>query len=94
MNEYKYVDLPDGTNCIELTTGPYKGVIYNYGVVKFEENEEKDLAEMKFDYTIYENPNDIEGDKKDLIDVMGDVLVEILAKELKEPEKEVLDGIT
>jgi hypothetical protein len=66
---------------IEILEGVYDGCIYHYG--KTELIEEDDCMRVKFDYTLLENPNNIKEDQ-DLINCMGDILVEILDKQLTE----------
>ena len=39
---------------------------------------------MKFDYNILQNPNQIDIDKNEFIDYIGDILLEVLEKQIKE----------
>ena len=71
---------------IKLTEGKFKDVIYHYGKVSFasEENADGKLP-MKFDYTIDKNPNDIDLlDNQEFIDYIGDILIELLDKKVKD----------
>ena len=71
---------------IKLTEGKFKDVIYHYGKVSFaaEENADGKLP-MKFDYTVDKNPNDIDLlDNQEFIDYIGDILLELLDKKVKD----------
>ena len=71
---------------INLTEGKFKDVIYHYGKVSFapEENADGKLP-MKFDYTVDKNPNDIDLlDNQEFIDYIGDILIELLDKKVKD----------
>ena len=71
---------------IKLTEGKFKDVIYHYGKVSFapEENADGKLP-MKFDYTIDKNPNDVDLlDNQEFIDYIGDILIELLDKKVKD----------
>ena len=71
---------------IKLTEGKFKDVIYHYGKVSFapEENSDGKLP-MKFDYTIDKNPNDMDLlDNQEFIDYIGDILIELLDKKVKD----------
>ena len=71
---------------IKLTEGKFKDVIYHYGKVSFapEENADGKLP-MKFDYTIDKNPNDVDLlDNQEFIDYIGDILLELLDKKVKD----------
>ena len=71
---------------IKLTEGKFKDVIYHYGKVSFaaEENPDGKLP-MKFDYTVDKNPNDIDLlDNQEFIDYIGDILLELLDKKVKD----------
>ena len=85
--EYVYAqnDKEDHT-CIKLTCEKFKDVIYKYGKVGFAGIEiKKGEMPLKFDYTIMRNPNDFDLlDNQEFIDYIGDVLVEIMDKQMKE----------
>jgi hypothetical protein len=73
----------DDFSCIKLLQGKYKGIIYKYGKVGFakEENPDGSLP-MKFDYDIIFNPHETNIDKQDFIDYIGDILIEIMEKQV------------
>tara|TARA_Y100000034_G_C6713799_1_gene315429 strand:+ start:61 stop:402 length:342 start_codon:yes stop_codon:yes gene_type:complete len=67
-----------------IEEGKYCGLIYNYG--KTELIEQDDQARLKFDYVILSNPNNIEEDQ-DFVNYIGDILAEILDKQLNSDGK-------
>ena len=75
----------DDFTCIKLLEGKYKGVIYKYGKVGFAKEEKPDgTLPMKFDYDIIFNPHEETSiDKQDFIDYIGDILIELLEKQIE-----------
>lgn len=70
---------------IKLTDEKYKNIVFKYGKVAFAKDENPDgTLPMKFDYTILQNPNLIDIDKNEFIDYIGDILLDILEKQIKE----------
>ena len=87
-NKKKYVFVQkegDDFTCIKLLEGKYKGVIYKYGKVGFAKEEKPDgTLPMKFDYDIIFNPHEETSiDKQDFIDYIGDILIELLEKQIE-----------
>jgi hypothetical protein len=83
-SKYAFVQRDgDDFSCIKLLQGKYKGIIYKYGKVGFakEENPDGSLP-MKFDYDIIFNPHETNIDKQDFIDYIGDILIEIMEKQV------------
>ena len=82
----KYVFVQkDGEDytCIKLIEGKYKGIIYKYGKVGFAPKENPDgTMPMKFDYDIIFNPHEENIDKQEFIDYIGDILIELLEKQI------------
>ena len=75
----------DDFTCIKLLEGKYKGVIYKYGKVGFAKEEKPDgTLPMKFDYDIIFNPHEETSiDKQEFIDYIGDILIELLEKQIE-----------
>ena len=73
-------------SCIKLTEGKYKDVVYHYGKVGFAKDENKDgTLPMKFDYTIKQNPNNLDlNENVEFLNYIGDLLIEILEQQLKD----------
>ena len=74
---------------IRLLDGDYKGTVYKYGKVKFEEK--NDLVYLLFAYDVLESPVDkprkLEKDDK-FKNYIGDLLVELMSSNI---EQEVID---
>ena len=85
---YKFVENKDKTwTGIGLTeeAGKYQGVVYRYGEVKVIENEEKTEASLQFEFDVLDSnglPKEMFDD--DFYKVIGDVLTDILEKQMKE----------
>ena len=69
---------------IKINDGEFSGLIYQYGEVNFNEREDGQM-EVKFKYNLIENPNDLE-ENQDMINFMGDILVELLDEQLGDGE--------
>ena len=66
---------------VVLTEGKYDGVKIQYGRIAFDEKDGE--LELKFDYRLVENPNDIEEDQE-FINQLGQVLVKVLEEEIED----------
>ena len=74
---------------IKLISGPFATIVYKYGQVAFAPEEEKQpdgTLPMKFDYTVIKNPNnlELELDNNEFIDYIGDILIELLEKQIND----------
>jgi len=59
--------------------------VYKYGNVAFAKNENTDgKLPMKFDYDIIRNPNNVDTESQDFINYIGDILIELLEKQLQD----------
>jgi len=85
--DYTFVQKEgDDFTCLKLTSKKYDGIIYKYGNVGFgpKENEDGTLP-LIFDYDIIRNTNNIDlGDEKDFVIHIGDILLELMEKQLKD----------
>jgi len=93
--KYVFVEAPSKNfTAIKLTEGKWKDVILKYGKVAFAKDENKDgTLPMKFDYDILQVPKNLKSVKieNDFVDYIGDILVEILEKQIKDGKiKDVL----
>ena len=89
--DYKFL-IPEDEGIainVELLTGEYSGVVYRYGKVGFEENEESGEGYLTFEYDLMvsEIP-DLESDIK-FKNYIGDVLVSIISKNVGNEKSEV-----
>ena len=48
-----------GLEAVRLTDEPYKGIIFQYGKVSFDADEENDKLHLKFEYEILERANKV-----------------------------------
>jgi len=83
VSSYKFDDTDPTIQPVPviLTEGKYEGVKIQYGRIAFDEKD--DELELKFDYRLCENPNDIEEDQE-FINELGQVLVKVLESEMEE----------
>ena len=86
QNNIKYLFVQkdgDDFTCIKLIEDKYLNVVYKYGKVAFAKDERPDgTLPMKFDYDIIKNPNEIDTNTQEFINYIGDILVELLEKQL------------
>jgi hypothetical protein len=69
-----------GHDAIKLTSGPFRGIIYSYGKVKFEPQED-DTCKLNFEYEVHENH--IEYNKEEFEFYIGELLQFIMMDELQ-----------
>jgi len=68
---------------IKLVEEKYSGIVYKYGRVQFaKEPKEDGTLPMRFEYDIIQNPDEIKFDQQEFINYIGDILVELLEKQL------------
>jgi hypothetical protein len=87
MNNLRYITVESkttGLEAIKLLEDPYSGIIFTYGKVSFEEDDPNDHLMIKFDYDILYDPLDERKEfvKEDFEQYIGDLLQELLRKEL------------
>jgi hypothetical protein len=91
-NKIKYLFVQkdgDDFTCIKLIEDKYLGVVYKYGNVAFAKDEKPDgTLPMKFDYDIIKNPDNIDTNNQQFIDYIGDILIELLEKQLTDGKVE------
>lgn len=92
---YRVVENPfEDDAAIEITEGDYQGLVYQYGKVQFKDGE----PHINFQRTIrrlpdiVEEKSDEEIDKllnnKELEQIMGDILVEIMQEQLRKENEQ------
>ena len=76
----------DDFTCIKLLSEKYNGIIFKYGNVGFGKDENPDgTLPMMFDYDIIRNENNKDlGDESEFISHIGDILLELMEKQLKD----------
>jgi hypothetical protein len=70
----------DGLQAIKLTEEPYEGIIYSYGKVSFDPNEETGHLKINFEYEIHDKNDKEFSDTKPFENYIGDILQELLAE--------------
>jgi hypothetical protein len=77
--EYKFYNHNKDSTWIEITSGPYSGVIYSYGKVKLDQ--ESVIPQLRFSFMVM-NSGEFELETlekdQDFVKIMGDILTEII----------------
>lgn len=73
-----------GLDAIKLTEHPFDGIIYAYGKIEFEEDEENDSLHLKFDYEILEDAGKGLTDKKPFEEYIGKILEDLIHEGIEE----------
>jgi len=66
----------NGMDVIKLTSKPYTGILYTYGVVRL--IEESEQLRIQFEFDVHENPTKVDTTTQDFRNYIGDILVELL----------------
>jgi len=81
---FEFTEVNDDMTGIRVVEGEYKGLHWTFGTVTFGESpDEEGNLSCHFDYVIHDNPNEIE-ENQQLLNFMGDILIEVLDQELEE----------
>ena len=67
----------DGLQAIKLLEEPYSGIIFSYGKVTFDADEENDTLHLKFEYDIHDRANKV-FDETVFENYLGDFLQELI----------------
>ena len=92
---YRVVENPHEQDAaIEIIDGEYKGLVYQYGKVGFEEGK----PNINFQRTIRRLPDSGEEldnllNNNDLNNLMGDILVEIMQEQMKREKNDTISDI-
>jgi hypothetical protein len=81
MNDSRFIVVQskhDGLQAIKLTEGAFEGIIYTYGKVDFDEDEENDMLHLRFEYDIIDYNNKGLTDKAPFEQYIGDILQELI----------------
>lgn len=89
--------FPESNNTtvdIKLVSGEFAGVIYRYGKVSVDEDENKENAYLSFEFDVIDN-NDIPSleESIEFKNRIGDVLTSIISKNFDKFENEVISEI-
>ena len=92
QNKIKYLFVQkegDDFTCIKLLEEKYKGIIFKYGDVGFAKDEKPDgTLPMRFKYDIIMNPYEKDTTSQEFINYIGDLLIELLEKQLTDGKVE------
>jgi uncharacterized protein YxeA len=91
--DYRFVEIGNDIIGVELLTGDFSGVIYHYGMVKFEEQGEG--AVLNFNFTIIDTAGRYLEDlnnNQELFKIMGDILTDVLISQKGFDEKNRRDN--
>jgi hypothetical protein len=91
INEMYVVEGVDATDpkspgAVRIIEGDFEGVKYQYGEVKFIENDDGTCG-LKFRYAVHDNPNDANTESSEFIEIAGLILTEMIDEILKEAEE-------
>lgn len=85
---YKVLDMGDDSmSHIRIIKGQYKGLEYQYGAVRFEEDEDNDCAIVHFEYEVFDNPNKVKTRGSELRQLLGDILMDNLQDTLADLQR-------
>jgi hypothetical protein len=79
-----------GHDAIKLTSGPFQGIIYSYGKVKFDEQDDG-TCKLNFEYELHENSQ--EYNKEEFEAYIGDLLQFMIMDELQKNNITYTGGI-
>jgi len=84
-SKYTFVQKQgDDFTCVKLLEDEYKGIIYKYGNVKFEDVNNDGQVPLQFTYDVFVNPDKKDVDCQDFKNYIGDILVELVDEKLKD----------
>lgn len=80
LPEYRFQNAPEGdATWVEITSGKYSGVIYSYGMVKFDDS--IGIPKLSFNFNILHSGdrdvNDLQNDQE-YVTMIGDILTDII----------------
>ena len=81
--DYKFIIPEDDSQRvdIQILTGEYAGVVYNYGKVSFDEDVENDQAFLNFEFDVVDDLG-MSLDTHEFKTFIGDILTGILMKQM------------
>lgn len=83
--DFKFVKGEDDSIFLELLSGEYSGVVYRYGQVSVQEDEEKESASLMFEFQIVDSGDfDSLLDDSDFKNHIGKILSTIVENQIEE----------
>jgi hypothetical protein len=83
----------DGLHAVKLTEGAFSGIIYTYGKVEFDEDEENDMIHLRFEYDIIDHNNKGLSDKAPFEQYIGDILQELIHEGIEQNNLTYTGGV-
>ncbi len=68
----------NGLSAVQLTDEPYSGIIYSYGKVSLDADEETSTLKINFDYEVHDMNSKVITDKKPFEEYIGKILEELI----------------
>ena len=90
---YVVVEHKTGFDALKLTEEPFAGIIYTYGKVEFEEDEENDHLHIKFEYDILDMGGKGFGSMEPFEKYIGGILEELLHEGIAENSLTYTGGV-
>ena len=81
---YTEVILQNGERAIKILKGEYNGIVFQYGKIEFIPREESEIPTINFDRAVRVCPEELLNtisEDKEFNQLMGDILVELLANQ-------------
>ena len=81
---YTEVVHQNGERAIKILTGTYKDIIYQYGKINFIPREESETPTIDFERAVRSCPDDLVdtiSEDEEFNQIMGDILIELLANQ-------------
>ena len=86
-------NIHNGLQAIKLTEGAFEGIIYTYGKVSIDADEENDSATLKFDYEILDYAEKGLSDKKPFEKYIGNILEHLIHEGIQENNLTYTGGV-
>lgn len=83
----------NGYQAIKLLADPFNGMIYSYGKVSFDPDEENDKLNIHFEYEILEYNGRVLTDPKPFEQYIGDILQELIHLGIQENSLTYTGGV-
>ena len=83
----------NGQQAIKLLADPFSGIIYTYGKIEFEEDEENDSLHLKFEYEIHDYADKGMGDMQPFEAYIGKLLEEMIHEGIRDNNLTYTGGV-
>lgn len=89
LPKYELVDnkkaFHDDHWCVKITEGDYEGLVYQYDVVRIDDEvDDNGAAQLTFNTITIDNPNNVDLTQENDKGILGGILVEIISQQLEE----------